>query len=87
MLNKALTAAGLDPDWSDLLTRHADRFVIGTDSFMVAPSVRGGPGATFARRTVPKLLATVRFLSLLPPDVARKVGRENAMRLYRLPAR
>ena len=88
MLNKALAGGGLDPGWRDLLTRHADRFVIGTDSFMVSPSVGGGgPGVTFAGRNIPKLQATVHFLSLLPPDIARKVGRENAIRLYKLPAR
>ena len=88
MLNKALTAGGLDPEWKGLLTRHADRFVIGTDSFMVSPSVRGsGPGAGFAERNTPKLQATVHFLSLLPPDVAGKIGRENALRIYRLLAR
>jgi len=68
-----------------LLTRHAGRFVIGTDSFMVAPSIRGGgPGITFARRNVPKLAATNQLLSLLPPDVAREIGRDNAARIYKL---
>jgi len=87
MMNKALTRTGLDPDWRDLLTRHADRFVIGTDSFMVSPAVRGGgPGVRFAEHNTPKLQATIHFLSLLPPDVAAKIGRENAMRIYKLPA-
>jgi hypothetical protein len=88
MLNKALTTGGIDPEWKALLTRHADRFMIGTDSFMVSPSIRGGgPGVTFAERNTPKLQATVQFLSLLPPDVAGKIGRENAIRVYKLPAR
>lgn len=88
MMNKALTGDGLDPDWKELLTRHADRFMIGTDSFMVFASVRGGgPGVSFAERNTPKLQATVHFLSLLPPDVAAKIGRENAMRIYKLPPR
>ena len=88
MMNKALTGTGLDPDWKDLLTRHADRFMIGTDSFMVSPSVRGGgPGVSFAERNTPKLQATVRFLSLLPSDVTARIGRDNAMRIYKLPPR
>jgi hypothetical protein len=41
----------------------------------------------FAERNTPKLQATVRFLSLLPSDVAAKIGRENAMRIYKLPPR
>jgi predicted TIM-barrel fold metal-dependent hydrolase len=88
MLNKALAPGGIDPEWKELLTRHAGRFMLGTDSFMVLPSVRaGGPGVTFAERTTPKLQATAHFLSRLPADVAGKIGRENAMRIYRLPAR
>ncbi|MBM3221699.1 MAG: hypothetical protein FJZ38_24010 [Candidatus Rokubacteria bacterium] len=88
MLNKVLGSGGLDADWRDLLTRHADRFVIGTDSFFVSPVLRGGgPGMTFAERNTPKLQATVHFLSLLPPDVAARIGRDNAVRLYKLPAR
>jgi len=88
MLNKVLADVGLDPGWKDLLTRHVDRFVIGTDSFMVSPSVTGrGPGVTFAERNTPKLQATVHFLSLLPSDMARKIGRENAIRIYKLSAR
>ena len=35
----------------------------------------------------PKLQATIHFLSLLPSDVAAKIGRENAMRIYKLPPR
>lgn len=86
--NKVLTPTGLDPEWEKLLTRHVDRFVIGTDSFMVAASTRGsGPGTIFAERNMPKLQATVHFLSLLPPGVARKIGRENAIRLYKLPVK
>jgi len=85
MLNKVLTEDGLDPDWQKLLIRHADRFVIGTDSFMVSPAVRSsGPVVTFAERNTPKLQATLRLLSLLSPDVARQIGRENALRLYRI---
>jgi predicted TIM-barrel fold metal-dependent hydrolase len=87
--NKVFAGAGaLDPAWKELLTKHADRFVIGTDSFMVSPNVRGsGPGATFGERNEPKLRATLHFLSLLPADLAQKIGRDNAVRIYKLPAR
>ena len=46
-----------------------------------------GTGVTFAERNTPKLQATTCFLSLLPPDVTGKIGRENASRIYKLPAR
>lgn len=83
--NKPLMPGGLDPAWRALLTRHADRFVLGTDSFVVSPTLRGtGPGLTFAARNTPKLQATVHLLSLLPPDIALKIGRENAIRVYKL---
>lgn len=85
MMNKVLTRDGLDPDWKELLTRHADRFVIGTDRFIISPSVRGiGPGVMFAEQNMPKLQATIRFLSLIPPELVAKIGRENAMRIYKL---
>jgi hypothetical protein len=66
------------PAWLALLRRHADRFVIGTDSFY------GGP-PEFARTTVNRLRAAGFFLSLLPHDLARKIGSDNAVRLYHLP--
>jgi hypothetical protein len=88
MENKALGPDGLDPAWKELLTRHADRFVIGTDSFIVSPAVQqrgaSGAGIQFAERNAPKLMATNHFLSLLPADVVRRIGRENAVRIYRL---
>jgi hypothetical protein len=59
--------------------------MIGTDSFSVSPSVRGGgPGVGFAERNAPKYQATIHFLSLLPPEIGARVGRDNAMRLYKL---
>jgi predicted TIM-barrel fold metal-dependent hydrolase len=87
--NKVFADPGaLDPAWKELLARHADRFMIGTDSFMVSPNVRGGgPGATFGERNEPKLRATVHFLSLLPADVAQKIRRDNAVKIYKLPVR
>lgn len=88
MTNKVMAAGGLDPHWRDLLARHAERFLIGTDSFIVSPTMRGaGPGVTFGERNAPKLMATLHFLTLLPNDVARKIGRDNALRIYRLSAR
>jgi hypothetical protein len=73
------------PEWLNILNRHSDRFVIGSDSFFVSPKLRGsGPGVRFAQRNVPKLRATRHFLSLLPPSVARKIARDNAVRIYGL---
>ena len=88
MQHKALLDRDLEPGWRALLARHPDRFVIGSDSFMLASTMRGsGPATQFAERNMPKLRATAFFLSLLPPEVAKKVSSENAIRIYRLPAR
>lgn len=80
--NKVFSGKRLDGTWRDLLIRHADRFVIGSDGFY------GGPGAAgtiaqFTKITEPHLKATRLFLSKLPRDVARQIARENARRLYR----
>jgi len=80
--NKVFSRKKLDSIWHDLLIRHADRFVIGTDSFY------GGAGAAgvivgFTEITEPHQRMTRLFLSKLPPEVARQIGRENARRLYR----
>ena len=74
-------------EWRALLIRHSGRFVIGSDSFFVAPSLQGsGPGMNFAKGNVPKLKATRKFLSLLPREVVQKIAKDNALRIYaRLP--
>lgn len=61
------------PEWVELLREFPDRFVIGTDQFH-------GVGDR-----MPRFLPDVRsFVDQLPADLARKVARENAERLYRL---
>ncbi len=85
MHNKLLSFGEIVPEWLNILNRHSDRFVIGSDSFFVSPNLRGsGPGTRFAQRNLPKLRATRHFLSLLPPSVARKITRDNAIRIYGL---
>ena len=88
MQNKLLKGGTLDPVWRDLLVLHADRFMIGTDSFYAAANLQaGGPGLSFAQRNIPKLEATMHFLSLLPPAVARRVAHDNAVHIYGLAVR
>jgi Amidohydrolase len=62
----------LDADWRALLIRHADRFLIGTDTWTTArwEALRGS-------------VAEVRtYLSQLPGDVAEKIASKNAARLF-----
>lgn len=64
------------PEWLELFREFPERFVIGTDQFY------GPPGA---RRIGPQKSEAIRLLvDLLPPDLARRVGIENPVRLFRL---
>ncbi len=85
MHNKLLARGSIEPQWLKLLIRHANRFVIGTDSFFVSPNLMGsGPGSKFAERNVQKIKATRHFLSLLPPEVFHKIARDNASLIYKI---
>lgn len=81
--NKLMDEKGLDAAWLALLRRHADRFVIGTDSFYL---VEGGtsPVGAFVAGNEAKYFATNLFLSSLPQNLARKIASENAIQHYRL---
>lgn len=71
--------------WLRLLQDFPDRFVIGGDQFFVSPSVQGGgPGVFFSQRAPMIRERTRVFLTALPADLSRKIGFENASRLYRL---
>lgn len=60
------------PGWLALLRAFPDRFVVGSDQFFGEATER----LEHARE----------FVDALPPDLARRVGRDNALLLYRLPA-
>jgi predicted TIM-barrel fold metal-dependent hydrolase len=85
-LNKLFSPGRLDPEWRALFERFPDRFTIGTDNFYADPKGQG-PTMEFSRKAEPRLQATAAFLSLLPPGLARKIGRDNAIKLYRLNSR
>jgi Amidohydrolase len=61
----------LDPAWRALFTRHPDRFMVGTDTWVASRWPQ-----------VPEVQDTARtWLRQLPPDVARRIASENAERL------
>lgn len=68
----------INPEWLELILEHPDRFMIGSDEFLM-PQKRGGRHASATSIT-----NTVNLLSELPSDVAKKVGFENALKLYKL---
>jgi hypothetical protein len=61
----------LDPAWLAVFTRHPDRFLVGTDTWV--------PSRWDA---IPAVQAGIRaWLRQLPPDLARRLASENAERL------
>jgi hypothetical protein len=75
----------LNLEWVAVVEKYADRFVMGSDSFLVADGAQGGPAARiFAERSAAQRDGIQAVLRALPPDVARKVGVDNAVRLYKL---
>jgi predicted TIM-barrel fold metal-dependent hydrolase len=75
----------LNPEWVAVVEKHPDRFVMGSDSFLVADSAqRVGAARIFAENSARMRQAIRDVLAALKPEVARKVGYENAERLYKL---
>lgn len=75
----------INPEWMAVVQKHADRFVMGSDSFLVADKAQGGPAARiFAERSATQRQGILMVLAALPPEVARKVAFQNAVRLYKL---
>ncbi len=67
-----MAANGLDPEWRDLLVRHAGRFTIGSDTW-----------ETGRWQFYQTLIDENRvWLGKLPPDVAVKIARGNAEALF-----
>jgi len=71
------------PVWLDLFQDFPDRFVIGGDQFFVSNDT-GGPASTFSRRAKEHRDEVDKLLAGLPKDLARKIGFENAERIYKL---
>jgi len=76
-------AAALDPSgrvkpqWLALIGDFPDRFMLGSDSFY-------GPGGIERGGTEEGLQNLRSLVEQLPPEVARQVARDNAVRLFRL---
>ncbi len=75
--NRPVAGGELRPEWRALIAAFPDRFVLGADEFYSPPGATGHmPRSTEA---------TWLLLSQLPPELARAVGHDNAIRIYRLP--
>ncbi len=62
----------IKPEWLKLFQDFPDRFVIGSDQHY-GPKTPASPS---------RWQATVLLLNQLPPDLSRKIGMENALKLY-----
>ncbi len=73
----------IKPEWLSLIRAFPDRFLIGSDQFYFSPRVPEGSPLGAAERSNAAKGGEV-FLSLLPPELARKVGYENPARVFGL---
>ena len=73
-MNYPLADGVLKPDWLALFTEFPDRFIIGTDQHYPEPA---GPD--------PRGQEAVRLFNQLPEPVRRKIGTENAAKIYGKP--
>ncbi|MEW5945553.1 MAG: amidohydrolase family protein [bacterium] len=64
------------PEWMELFNSFPDRFTIGSDEFI---TIEGD-----ATQMPQSFEETWRIMDQLPPDLAVKIGRENAVRIYNL---
>jgi hypothetical protein len=69
-----ISADGIDPDWKSLFIRHADRFMIGSDTW--SPDRWHGYAMTIDENRM--------WLGHLPKDVADKIAHQNGERLFGL---
>jgi hypothetical protein len=69
---------GLKEEWLRLIREFPERFIIGTDQFYVSPR------SPMRQIGPPSVEPTNRFFSLLPPDLARKLGQENPRLIFNL---
>ena len=74
---------GLNPEWLSVLKEFPDRFVMGGDQFLLSAAMRGGPGSEFAKGAPMQRRLQALLLARLPPELARKIGYDNAARLYK----
>ena len=75
----------INDNWIAVVRDFPDRFVIGSDSFVVATTYTGAEAPrVFEQRSEIQRRGIRRLLSYLPEDLAKRVGYENAIRLYRL---
>jgi hypothetical protein len=80
-----MPGSGIDKAWLALLERRPDRFVLGSDSFILSPTVPpNSPLVTLGRGNQARLAAARELIARLPRELAANVAEANAARLYRV---
>ena len=79
----SMDSDGVKPEWLQVFKDFPDRFVLGGDQFFT-PSQVNGAKAEFSKHAKTIREHADQLLASLPEDLARKIGYENAARLYRL---
>jgi predicted TIM-barrel fold metal-dependent hydrolase len=69
-------SGGIDADWLQLVKDFPDRFMVGSDQFYSPPCANC--------KTFNSVTPTMRWIELLPDDVAGKVAYENPRRIFKL---
>ncbi len=76
---------GINRKWVQLVEDFPDRFVFGTDSFIITNDYTGPNGPrVFERKTWIQRKGVNEVLSYMDDDLARKVAHDNAVRIYHL---
>jgi predicted TIM-barrel fold metal-dependent hydrolase len=73
----------IKPGWLQLFKDFPDRIVLGGDQFFASNNT-GGPATVFGKHAKTIREHSEQLLSLLPEELAKKIGYENAERIYRL---
>jgi predicted TIM-barrel fold metal-dependent hydrolase len=83
--NNPLSGDGrIKPAWRSVFADFPDRFVIGNDQFFVGRSYRkSGHGANSSKRAPMTRERAALLLNALPDELAKKIGWENAAKLYK----
>lgn len=82
MPNRVVDRSGeIVPGWLTLFREFPDRFTIGTDEFC---GPENAPGLFGNKQSPQSFNETWQFVSQLPKELAIRIGRENAARIYRL---
>ena len=75
------------PDWRALLLKYPDRFMVGSDPVWPVDQLDRWDAPDTGWQELPRFWQFHRgWLDQLPADVARAIGCDNAMRLFRLTA-